>query len=184
MHSLSLRLRCLPGFCFITKTVPPINLLTHYAKGTKLDTFYPSPAYKLNWFSLVGSHRFRLELSLYFPSRYLFTIAYNNIFSLRGWCPYLQSVFNTPLLIFSLHCTSSFAAQILPWWPYAPNSYTYFKDFYLLMVFLYYVFSLHQIIRLDFFRSPLLKVSRLIYFPSITKMFQFIEFLRMTTISF
>ena len=111
-----------------------------------------------------------------FPSRYWFTIGLRVIFSLGGWSPQIQTGFlvSRPTQVpprtssdFRLRGsnplrrtfpgTSANLPIIFYWRPYNPVGLT--RRFGLFPL-----------------RSPLLRESRLIYFPSGTEMFQFPEF--------
>ena len=71
------------------------NSLTHYTKGT------PSPQKELRL--LVGI-RFQVSFTplvgvlFTFPSRYLFAIGHQGVFSLGGWSPHLQTGFHVSRL--------------------------------------------------------------------------------------
>ncbi len=115
-----------------------------------------------------------------FPSRYWYTIGLRVIFSLGGWSPRIQTGFlvsrptqvppRTSLdfrlrgsnpLCRAFPDTSANPLIIFCWRPYNPAGRT--RRFGLFPL-----------------RSPLLRESRLIYFPSGTEMFQFPEFALLT----
>src|SRR5882762_8572965 len=78
----------------------PINLLTHYAKGTpSIYYFKTSTAYRItnsSLFHYVNTILFKLSFTV------LFAIAKFIILSLRGWYPFIPTSFLSSYLLFSL----------------------------------------------------------------------------------
>lgn len=78
----------------------PINLLTHYAKGTPSFYFYKtSTAYRVtnsSLFHYVNTILFKLSFTV------LFAIAKFIILSLRGWFPFIPTSFLSSYLFLSL----------------------------------------------------------------------------------
>ena len=68
----------------------PINLLTHYAKGTPLFLLKTLAAYRITNSSLF---QIIMLLTLKLSFTVLFTIAKFIILSLRGWFPYIPTSF-------------------------------------------------------------------------------------------
>jgi len=77
----------------------PINLLTHYAKGTPSFFIKTSTAYRVtnsSLFHYVNTILFKLSFTV------LFAIAKFIILSLRGWFPFIPTSFLSSYFLFSL----------------------------------------------------------------------------------
>jgi hypothetical protein len=92
--------------------------------------------------------------SFTFPSRYLFTIDHGNIFSLRGWTPYLQTGFHVSH--FTLFETNQYDTGLLPSLVDFPKSF-YFWNLFLLALPISLATTLG--ISVDFFSFRSLDVS-------------------------
>ncbi len=99
------RFRC--AYTYRLKLAANRNSLTHYTKGT--------PSLQKELRLLVGI-RFQVSFTplvgvlFTFPSRYLFTIGHQGVFSLGGWSPHVQTGFHVSRLTQGSSITIAYGA--------------------------------------------------------------------------
>ncbi len=99
------RFRC--AYAYRLKLAANRNSLTHYTKGT--------PSLQKELRLLVGI-RFQVSFTplvgvlFTFPSRYLFTIGHQGVFSLGGWSPHVQTGFHVSRLTQGFSITIAYGA--------------------------------------------------------------------------
>ena len=102
------RFRC--AYIYRLKLAANRNSLTHYTKGT------PSPYPIKERLRLLVSIRFQVSFTplvgvlFTFPSRYLFTIGHQGVFSLGGWSPHVQTGFHVSRLTQGFKITIAYGA--------------------------------------------------------------------------
>ena len=153
------------------QTLPPVKTRFRYGSSTlylNLAYYHNSLARSTkstrSWFvpvSLLVNIRFQIlfhsppGVLFTFPSRYLFAIGHQVVFSLRGWSPCIPAEFHV------LHST----LLDLLIFAFAYRTFTLFglpSQVILLAIFAYCQFGLCP------FRSPLLRTSSFLSFPRVT----------------